>query len=130
LIAYRGTSDRLEDLKHAARTLATYLTPIFGKLPVQAIDTGLVMKALEPIWSKKLETATRVRSRIEAILDWAKVRGDRDGENAARRRGHLENSLPGRSKVKAVKDHAAMAYRDIAAFVAELREREGIAARA
>ena len=75
-------------------SLETYCTPIFGKVSVQAIDVALVMKALEPIWSIKPETASRVRGRIESILDWAKVRGLRAGENPARWRGHLDHLLP------------------------------------
>ena len=75
-------------------TLETYVYPVFGDLPVQAVDVGLVMKAIEPIWSTKPETASRVRGRIESILDWATARGYRQGENPARWRGHLENLLP------------------------------------
>src|SRR6266436_1299416 len=79
------------------------LLPVFGKLPVQLVDVGLVMKAIEPVWSTKPETAGRVRGRIERILDWAKVRGFRDGENAARWRGHLDHLLPARGKMRRVK---------------------------
>ena len=95
-----------------------------------AIDTVLVLKVLEPIWSTKPETAGRVRGRIEAVLDWAKVRGYRDGENPARWRGHLDKLLPNRRKVRAVKNHAAMPYRDMPEFMAELRDRTGVSARA
>jgi hypothetical protein len=83
--------------KHAAQwpaTLGTYVYPVFGSLPVQAVDVGLVMKAIEPIWVQKPETAGRVRGRIESVLDWATARGYRQGENPARWRGHLENLLP------------------------------------
>jgi hypothetical protein len=87
-------------------TLATYVTPIFGKLPVRDVDVALVMdvdvalvmKVLEPLWATKPEAASRLRGRIEAILDWAKVRGYRDGENPARRRGHLDHLLPKKTK--------------------------------
>ena len=79
-------------------SLAAYVYPIVGALPVQQIDTVLVMKIVEPIWVAKAETAGRVRGRIESILDWAKARGYREGENPARWRGHLENLLPNRSK--------------------------------
>ncbi|MFZ0852864.1 MAG: Arm DNA-binding domain-containing protein [Hyphomicrobiaceae bacterium] len=104
-------------------TLETYAYPVFGALAVQAVDTGLVMKVLEPIWAAKPETAGRVRGRIERVLDWAKVRGYREGENPARLRGHLDNLLPKKSKVHKVKHHAAVSYRDIGALVAKLRER-------
>jgi integrase len=99
-------------------------------LPVQEINVALVMKALEPIWSTKPDTASRVRGRIECILDWAVARGFRAGENPARWRGHLDKLLPARSKVRKVKHHAALPYAEIAAFITDLREREGIAARA
>ncbi len=118
--------------KHAAQwpsTLKTYAYPVFGSLPVQAIDTGLIMKAIEPIWQAKPETASRVRGRIESVLDWAKVRGYRDGENPARWKGHLDCLLPARSKVAAVDHHAALPYGEMGEFVAALREHEGIAAR-
>ena len=119
--------------KHVAQwpsTLATYVYPIFGSLPVQAVDVGLVMKVLEPIWAAKPETASRVRGRIESVLDWARARGHRAGENPARWRGHLENLLPRRSKVARVKHHAAVPYRELPAFISELGEQEGVAARA
>jgi integrase len=119
--------------KHAAQwtsTLDTYVTPVFGKLPVQAIETGLLMKVLEPLWVAKPETASRVRGRIECILDWAGARRFRIGENPARWRGHLDKLLPARRKVRKVKHHAAMPYTEIAAFMAQLRERSTAAARA
>jgi integrase len=97
---------------------------------VQAIDTALVTKALEPIWFKKPETAGRVRGRIESILDWATARGYRKRENPARWRGHLENLLPRRSKVRRVEHHAALPYGEIGTFIAELRQQNGISARA
>jgi integrase len=111
-------------------TLAVYVNPIFGGLPVQAIDTALVMKALEAIWNDKPETASRVRGRIESILDWATARGDRQGENPARWRGHLDKLLPKKTRVRRVEHHAALPYPEIAAFMAELRHQEGVAARA
>jgi len=110
-------------------TLSTYVHPVLGALPVQAIDTTLVLKVLEPIWTATPETASRVRGRIESILDWAKVRGYRDGENPARWRGHLDHLLPARSKVQRVKHHAALPYAELPAFMIKLHQREGIAAR-
>jgi integrase len=111
-------------------TLQTYVYPVFGSLPVRAVDVGLVMKAIEPIWSTKPETAGRVRGRIEAVLDWATARGYRQGENPARWKGHLENLLPKKSKVRRVEHHAALPYAELAEFMVELRQQEGIAARA
>jgi integrase len=121
------------NIKHASQwtnTVTTYCSPVFGKLPVQLVDVGLVMKAIEPLWATKPETAGRVRGRIERILDWAKVRGYRDGENPARWRGHLDHLLPARGKVRRVKHHAALPYAEIPAFVTALRGRDAIAARA
>jgi integrase len=111
-------------------TLSTYAYPVIGALPVQAVDTGLVLKVLEPIWTVKPETAGRVRQRIESVLDFAKVRGYRDGENPARWRGHLDKLLPARSRVRQVEHHAALPYAELPAFLANLREREAVSARA
>jgi integrase len=122
-----------KNAKHSAQwpsTLGTYVYPIFGDLPVQAVDVGLVMKALEPIWTCKPETASRVRQRVEAVLDWATARGYRTGENPARWRGHLETLLPQKDKVRRVKHHAALAYAELPAFTENLRQQDGIAARA
>ena len=113
-----------------ARSLDMYVTPVFGKLPVQTIDVALVMKVLEPMWLTVPDTASRVRGRIESVLDWARVRGYRDGENPARWRGHLDHLLPNRAKVRAARHYAALPYAEIATFMAELRTRPGIAAHA
>jgi len=119
--------------KHAAQwpaTLAAYVYPVFGPLPVRAVDVGLVMKALEPIWTEKPETASRVRGRIESVLDWATARGHRQGENPARWRHHLENLLPPRSQIRRVEHHTALPYAEVGDFIAELRQQPGPAARA
>jgi integrase len=112
------------------RTLEVYTFPVFGSLPVQNIDTGLILEALEPIWRTKPETATRVRQRIESVLDWAKARDYRDGDNPARWRGHLSMLLPKRSKVRSVQHHPAMAYADLPGFFEELHVRQSVSARA
>jgi hypothetical protein len=104
-------------------SLTRYVSPIIGKLPVKAIDTGLVLKVLEPHWNTKTETMSRVRGRIEAILDWARVRGYREGENPARWKGHMDHMLPGCSKINKKKHHSALPYEQVGAFVAELRQR-------
>jgi integrase len=117
--------------KHAgqwAMTLKTYAEPMIGMLPVQSVDTALVLKVLEPIWTEKPETASRLRQRIEKILDYAKVRGYREGENPARWRGHLDKLLPSISKVRKVEHHAALPYAALPAFLTRLREQEGTAA--
>jgi integrase len=119
--------------KHAKQwpsTLETYVYPVFGALPVQAVDVGLVMKVLGPIWQNKPETASRVRGRIESVLDWATARGYRKGENPARWRGHLDNLLPARGKVRKVQHHPALPYAKIGEFIGALRKQEGVGARA
>jgi integrase len=119
--------------KHAdqwGKTLETYAYPVFGALPVQAIDTALVTKVLDPIWREKTETATRVRQRVEAILDWATAHGYRSGDNPARWRGHLNKLLPAPSRVRKVEHHNAMPYADLPEFFAELSGRNTISAKA
>ena len=113
-----------------SNTLQTYASPVIGGLSVQRVDTDLVLKVLEPIWQSKTETASRVRGRIEAILDWAKARGMRTGENPARWRGHLQNLLPKRSKVQQVRHHPALPYAEIPDFLALVTQREDIASSA
>jgi integrase len=104
-----------------ANTLKTYASPILSSVAVQDIDVELVMRVIEPIWTTKTETARRVRGRIEVILDWAKVRGFRTGENPARWRGNLSHLLPVRSAVRAVRHHAALPYTEIEVFMKDLR---------
>ena len=119
--------------KHAAQwqaTLKNYAEPVIGRLSVQDIDTALVLKVIEPIWTVMPETAGRVRGRIESILDWAKARGYRAGENPARWRGHLDKVLPALSKVRRVAHHAALPYVELPGFLVALREQGGIAASA
>jgi integrase len=122
-----------KNIKHTAQweaTLKAYAYPTIGKLPVQAIDTALVMAVLDPIWSTKPETASRVRGRIESVISAAKARGEFKGENPATWKGHLDNLLPKTSKVRKVENHAALPYADLPAFMMDLRTREGIAAAA
>ena len=109
-------------------TLDTYADPILGKLPVAQVEVGDVMRVLEPLWREKTETASRLRGRIESVLDYATARGWRSGENPARWRGHLDNLLPARSKVAKVEHHAALPWREIGAFMAALAEEEGVSA--
>jgi integrase len=119
--------------KHAdqwTNTLTTYSYPVMGSLPVALVDVSHVMKVIEPLWSTKTETASRLRGRIESVLDWATSRNYRKGENPARWRGHLENLLPKRAKVRQVEHHAALPYAEMFDFLAALRAQEGTAARA
>jgi len=119
--------------KHAEQwqnTLDTYAAPVIGELAVGDVDTALVLRVLEPIWATKPETASRVRGRIEHILDYARVRGYRAGENPARWRGHLDKLLPTALNRKHRRHHAALPYEEIGQFIQKLRAQEGTAARA
>lgn len=119
--------------KHRAQwasTLEAYAYPHMGDLPMGDVETAHVMAALEPIWRSKPETATRLRGRIEAVIDYAKARGWRTGENPARWRGHVANMLPNWAKVQRVQHHAALPWREVGAFMATLRGEGGLAARA
>ena len=111
-------------------TLKNLAGPVIGHLSVDQIDTALVMRCLEPIWATKTETASRLRGRIEAVLDWAAVRGYRKGDNPARWRGHLDKLLPRPSQVARVKHHPALSYTEVGAFMQDLRDGAGIASRA
>ncbi len=101
-------------------SLGKHAFPVLGDLPVADIDASLVHKALEPIWFTKTETATRLRGRIEAVLDWAKVRGYRTGENPAAWKGNLAHMLPAPNKVKRVEHHPALPHAEISAFWSDL----------
>lgn len=119
--------------KHAwqwQNTLERFAYPIFGDISVQEITVGMVIKVLEPLWNDKTETASRLRGRIESILDWATTREYRKGENPARWRGHLENLLPKRSKVQRIKHQPALPYDQIGDFMAALDKQGGTAAQA
>jgi integrase len=119
--------------KHAAQflsTLKTYAFPVLGNMAVADIDTPAVLRAIESHWLTKTETMSRVRGRIEAVLDWATVRGYRSGDNPARWKGHLDQVLPGRGQVAKIEHHAALPWREVPAFMAKLAQRDGTAARA
>ena len=118
--------------KHAQQwhnTLTQYAFPIFGDLDVKSIDTGLIIKCLGPMWLTKNETATRLRGRIESILDWATVHEYRSGVNPARWRGHLDKLLVKPSKVQKNEHYKALPYTEIAHFVGTLQSQKGIAAK-
>lgn len=119
--------------KHASQweaTLSTDAYPIIGDISVAAVATAHVLQILEPIWVAKTETASRVRGRMESVLDWAKARGFRQGENPARWRGHLDHLLPARNKVRRVEHHDALPYSELPSFMRRLRGMESISARA
>lgn len=122
-----------KNAKHAAQwtsTLETYVFPKIGRVQVAKVETADVVSVLMPIWSSKPETTSRIRQRIEAVLDYASALGIRKGDNPARWRGHLDHLLPKPTKVRAIKHHPALPHNEIAGFMAELAERDGIAARA
>jgi integrase len=126
----KANRDSWRNAKHKQQwenTLAAYAYPIIGNLPVAEVDTPHVLQILEPIWKDKTETASRLRGRIETVLDSAKARGYRQGENPARWRGHLAQILPARTKLSRG-HHKAMPYDAIPAFLKRLREREAVAA--
>lgn len=125
--------DTWKNAKHRAQwvnTLETYAYPVMGKVLVRDVGQEHVLAILEPIWKTKNETASRLRGRIEKVLDWAKVRKYRFGENPARWKGHLDMLLPAPSKVQKVEHHRALPIDATAAFMTSLRQREGTAARA
>lgn len=122
-----------KNVKHGAQwtaTLETYAFPFIGKLDVAHVETSHVLQILEPIWATKAETASRVRGRVESILDWAKARHLRSGENPARWKGHLDAILPPKAKVTKVEHHEAMEPDDMPAFITRLRSMDSISARA
>jgi integrase len=126
-------SSEWKNPKHIAQwsaTLTTYASPVIGAMAVGDVALAHVVKILEPMWTTKTETAVRLRGRIEAVLDWATVRGFRRGDNPARWKGHLDKLLPKPSKVARVQHHPAVAYQAVGEFMAALRRREGMAARA
>lgn len=117
--------------KHAQQwenTLATYVYPVFGDTPVALVTDAQVLEVLTPIWTSKTETAKRIQGRIENILDAAKARKLRSGENPARWRGHLDKLLPKPSKVATVKHHPALPYAEIEQFMPKLRAVDGVSA--
>jgi len=130
LAQHEGKWKNRKNAQQFRNTLRDYAFPHIGPLPVGSIDTGLVLKVLEAIWTRIPETGNRVRARIEAILDWATVRGYRQGDNPARWRGHLDQVLPARSSLAKTNHHAALPYAGMPTFMAELRTRPGSAARA
>jgi len=124
-------SPEWRNAKHVAQwtaTLATYASPTIGLLPVNAIDNGMILRALEPIWASKTETATRVRQRIETVLDWCTARGYRTGPNPAALKGNLAQLLPRASRTKKVAHHPALPFVEINAFIKALRTKAGISA--
>jgi len=119
--------------KHAqqwANTLEQYAHPVIGRMQPNEISTEHVLKILQPIWQTRTETASRVRNRIELVLDAAKAQGLASVENPARWRGHLDKLLPRRSKVAAVKHHAAMPYLQAPSFLRQIERADSLSGKA
>ena len=118
-----------KNVKHAyqwRQTIDTFAKPIMGGLPIAAIDTDLVLQVLQPIWATKTETATRLRGRIEKVLDWAKALKHRAGDNPASWRGNLDKLLANPNKLAPVVNHPALPYVELGAFMATLRALPGL----
>jgi integrase len=129
---FANHSGKWRSEKHAKEwrsTLATYADPVIGKLPVAAIDTTLILKVIEPIWQAKTITASRIRQRLETVLDFARVREWRSGDNPARWKGHLDHILPKPRELAPVRNYAAMPYAGLPAFMRRLRAIDSVAAR-
>jgi len=119
--------------KHADQwesTLRVYAKPVLGNRDVRGIEPGHVLRVIKPIWETKRETASRVRGRIESVLDWATANKYREGDNPARWKGNLAHSLPRRAKLATEKHFPALPYGEVAAFMADLRTQQGASARA
>ncbi|MCG5513640.1 tyrosine-type recombinase/integrase [Ectothiorhodospira shaposhnikovii] len=129
----KGKASEFRNAKHAKQwraTLDTYASPVLGKMAVDRVELAHVLQVLEPIWHTKTETASRVRGRVEKVLDYATVSGFREGENPARWRGNLDAILPAPAKLKKVQHHRAVPWQDMPAFMEALRKRQALAARA
>ena len=111
-----------------SQTLESFAFPVIGDLPVASVDTGHILEILKPLWLTKTETASRLRGRLEKILDWARVQGFRQGENPARWQGHLDHLLAKSPKVQKRQHHPALPYAELPAFMALLRQKEGVSA--
>ncbi len=119
--------------KHAqqwSNTIASYATPVLGKIPVRDVSLAMILKVLEPIWTTKTETATRLRGRLESILDWAIARGYRSDSNPARWKGLLDKLLPAPGKVTKTVHFQALPYANLPAFMSQLVVQEGMGAKA
>ncbi len=127
--AHRGSWKNAKHAQQWENTLDTYAYPAIGDVDVRDIDTAMIVRVLQPIWTKKAETASRVRGRIECVLDAAKVLGKRSGENLARWRGHLDKILPKRDRAKRVKHHPALPWANIPEFMPKLAQRTAPVAR-
>jgi len=126
-------SQEFKNQKHSHDWISSvnlHAIPVIGDLPVSEIDMPQILSVLQPIWTEKTETATRLRQRLEHILSWATVSGYREGENPARWKGHLSEILPAPNKVRKRSHFKALPWQEIGAFMVDLRKRQGMSARA
>ena len=126
--AHEGAWKNAKHRQQWRNTLKTYAYPVIGALPVETVDTALVMKILTPIWSTKTETASRVRMRIERVLAYAKANKMREGDNPAAWKDHLSQLLPAPNAIRVVRHHPALPIDDMPAFMAELRANSSVSA--
>lgn len=122
-----------KNVKHAQQwtnTLEKYVYPVVGDIQVKNVELSHIIKILEPIWTTKTETASRLRGRIESVLDWATVRGYRKGDNPARWKGYLDKVLPSPSKISKTVHFKALPVSGIKTFMEQLRGSQGVSARA
>lgn len=132
-LAHKNRAHEFSNAKHVddwLSSLTRYASPVIGSMPVGDVEIGHVVKVLELIWTTKTETATRVRQRMESVLAWATVSGYRTGDNPAQWKGRLEHALPRPSKVRKIEHHAALPWAGVPQYMADLRKRQGMAARA
>jgi integrase len=130
---HRMKAAEFRSAKHKAdwiNSLKMHAFPVIGAVPIAEVDHNLVMRVLQPIWLEKTETATRVRQRIETVMDWAKVSGYREGDNPAGWKGNLDNLLPAPNRIRKVQHYPALPYQRLGLFMQDLRTREGTGARA
>ena len=128
--AHKAEWTNKKHIQQWENTIQTYANPTMGNVPINEITVQMVLAALNPIWRTKVETATRVRQRIESIIDWAAAHGYRSSDNPARLKGHLDKLLPKSSKLKKVRHHPALPYERISELMAKLKLLESISAKA
>lgn len=132
-LCHEKKSSEFSNEKHKKdwiRSIETYANPVIGDMPIDEIELPHILKIFEPIWQERTETATRLRQRVETVLTWATVAGHRTGDNPARWKGHLEAILPKPTKIKKTSHFKALPWQEIGAFMQELRNRDGMGARA
>ena len=130
IAAHRASWKTAQHAKHWEGSIRNYASPVIGDLPVAAVETAHIVKLLQPIWETKTETASKLRGRVESILDWATVSHFRSGDNPARWRGHLDQLLADPGRIARVTHYAALPWQEIGKFMVALRGCGGVAARA